>query len=383
MNKILIVDDEKSIRVTLADILDYEKYETEEAEDGLKAIAMLEKEQYKVVISDVKMPGMDGIQLLEEANKRNIKSQFIMLSAHANIDVAVEAIKKGAYNFIEKPPDLNSLLVSVRNALERYSLIEEAKKLRKQVYNIKPIIGNSCSIRLVKDMIDKVSITKARVLIIGPNGSGKELIAKWIHEKSERANKSMIEVNCAAIPSELIESELFGHEKGAFTSAIKQRIGKFEQANDSTLFLDEIGDMNLEAQAKVLRVIEQQELTRVGGNKTIKIDTRIIAATNKNLKYEIQNRRFREDLYHRISVIVISNPSLSERKEDIPILVDKFLSDIAYEYRQPKKNIKEECLQKLQTLEWPGNIRELRNVIERLVIMSDNSITLRDIENYL
>ncbi|MDW8286933.1 MAG: sigma-54 dependent transcriptional regulator [Flammeovirgaceae bacterium] len=382
MAKILIVDDEKSIRCTLKEILEYEKYNVEEAVDGEDALNKITTNEYDVVLCDVKMPKMDGIELLEKAKQLEKEVQFIMISAHANIDTAVEATKKGAYDFIQKPPDLNRLLLSVRNALDKSTLIHKNKDLIRRIARQQEIIGESQAIKEVKEAIERVAPTDARVLITGPNGSGKELVAKWIHAKSQRANAPLVEVNCAAIPSELIESELFGHEKGAFTSAIKQRIGKFEQADGGTLFLDEIGDMSLEAQAKVLRALQEHKITRVGGDKEIKVNVRFIAATNKDLKEEIVKKRFREDLYHRLSVIVIKVPSLDERKEDIPLLVDKFLTDIAQEHGSPKRKITPEAVQKLKESTWTGNIRELRNVIERLVIMCKGEITVQDVIKY-
>lgn len=382
MAKILIVDDEKSIRCTLKEILEYEKYNVEEAVDGEDALNKITTNEYDVVLCDVKMPKMDGIELLEKVKQLEKEVQFIMISAHANIDTAVEATKKGAYDFIQKPPDLNRLLLSVRNALDKSTLIHKNKDLIRRIARQQEIIGESQAIKEVKEAIERVAPTDARVLITGPNGSGKELVAKWIHAKSQRANAPLVEVNCAAIPSELIESELFGHEKGAFTSAIKQRIGKFEQADGGTLFLDEIGDMSLEAQAKVLRALQEHKITRVGGDKEIKVNVRFIAATNKDLKEEIEKKRFREDLYHRLSVIVIKVPSLDERKEDIPLLVDKFLTDIAQEHGSPKRKITPEAVQKLKESTWTGNIRELRNVIERLVIMCKGEITAQDVIKY-
>lgn len=382
MAKILIVDDEKSIRNTLREILEYEKYTVDEAEDGEKGLLLIQENQYDVVLCDIKMPKLDGIEVLEKAHELGRDPQFIMISAHGSIETAVEATKKGAYDFIQKPPDLNRLLLTVRNALDKSSLVTETKTLRKKVSKTFDIIGESEPISIVKETIDKVAPTEARVLITGPNGTGKELVAKWLHEKSQRANGPLIEVNCAAIPSELIESELFGHEKGAFTSAIKQRTGKFEQANGGTLFLDEIGDMSLSAQAKVLRALQEHKITRVGGDKEIKVNVRVIAATNKDLKKEIAEGNFREDLYHRLSVILIQVPPLKDRKEDIPLLTDKFLEDIAQEYGTAKKKITEEALATLQRAEWTGNIRELRNVVERLVIMCGETITAEDVIKY-
>ncbi|MCU0431000.1 MAG: sigma-54 dependent transcriptional regulator [Cytophagaceae bacterium] len=382
MAKILIVDDEKSIRVTLREILEYEKYQVEEAKDGEEALTLLEKNDYDVVLCDIKMPKVDGIEVLDKALAMGKDTPFIMVSAHGTIETAVDCTKKGAFDFLQKPPDLNRLLVSVRNAMDRNNLVQETKVLRKKVSKTFEILGQSEAIEKVKKTIDKVGPTDARVLITGPNGSGKELIAKWIHAKSNRANGPLVEVNCAAIPSELIESELFGHEKGAFTSAIKQRIGKFEQANGGTLFLDEIGDMSLSAQAKVLRALQEQRITRVGGDKEIKVDVRIVAATNKDLQKEIQENNFREDLYHRLSVILIHNPPLKDRLDDVPILVDHFLKETAEEYGTTMKAIDPKAVAYLQTLAWTGNIRELKNVVERLVIMSEKSITLQDAKTY-
>lgn len=382
MAKILIIDDEKSIRSTLKEILEYEKFSVEEAEDGELGLEMLKKNDFDVVLCDIKMPKMDGIEVLERFNQEGRDTPFIMVSAHGTIETAVEATKKGAFDFIQKPPDLNRLLVTVRNALDRSTLVTETKVLRKKVARTFDIVGESAAILTVKDTIDKVAPTEARVLITGPNGTGKELVAKWLHEKSNRSDGPLVEVNCAAIPSELIESELFGHEKGAFTSAVKQRRGKFEQANGGTLFLDEIGDMSLSAQAKVLRALQENKISRVGGDKEIKVNVRVIAATNKDLKEEIKNKTFREDLYHRISVILIQVPPLKERVEDIPLLVDKFLADIATEYGSAKKKITDKAIKELQKLPWTGNIRELRNVVERLVIMCGAEIDAKDVQRY-
>jgi len=383
MAKILIVDDEKPIRGILREILEFENYKVEEAENGADALNKFTENDYDVVLCDIKMPKMDGIEFLDKAISLGKDTQFIMISAHGTIDTAVDATKKGAFDFISKPPDLNRLLVSVRNAMDKSFLVTETKVLKKKVSKKNEIIGQSIVINEVKIMIEKVAPTDARVLILGPNGSGKELVAKGIHEKSSRSKGKMIEVNCAAIPSELIESELFGHEKGAFTSANKQRLGKFEQATGGTIFLDEIGDMSLTAQAKVLRALQENIINRVGGDKDIKVDVRVIAATNKDLKKEIEEGNFREDLYHRLSVIVLNVPALKDRKDDIPLLVDKFLSDIAKEYGNKKKDINKEAISQLQLHDWSGNIRELRNVVERLIIMSDDIITKDDIEKYL
>ena len=382
MAKILIIDDEKSIRSTLREILEYEKYEVDEAKDGEEGLALLEKNNYDVVLCDIRMPKMDGIVVLEKAIEMEKEAQFIMVSAHGTIETAVECTKKGAYDFIQKPPDLNRLLLTVRNALDKSDLVQETKVLKKKIYKSAEILGASEAIEKIKKTIEKVAPTEARVMITGPNGSGKELVAKWLHAKSARANGPLIEVNCAAIPSELIESELFGHEKGAFTSAIKQRIGKFEQANGGTLFLDEIGDMSLSAQAKVLRALQEHKIMRVGGEKELKVDVRIVAATNKDLSKEIEENRFREDLYHRLGVILIHVPPLKDRLDDIPILVEHFLKEIANEYGNAEKLIDEKAVDYLKTLKWSGNIRELKNVIERLVIMSEKKITLEDAKMY-
>lgn len=382
MPKILILDDEKSIRATLREILEYENFEVDEAKDGEEGLQALKNGSYDIVLCDIKMPKMDGIEVLEKAREAGVDTQFIMVSAHGAIETAVEATKKGAFDFIQKPPDLNRLLLTIRNALDKSSLVTETKALKKKIQRAYDIVGESDAIVEVKNTIEKVAPTEARVMITGPNGSGKELVARWIHAKSQRVAGPLVEVNCAAIPSELIESELFGHEKGSFTSAIKQRIGKFEQAHNGTLFLDEIGDMSLSAQSKVLRALQENKITRVGGDKEISVNVRVIAATNKDLKKEIQEGRFREDLYHRISVIVIHVPPLKDRKEDIPLLVDRFLTDIAAEYGSAKKQITESAIHQLQQYEWTGNIRELRNVVERLVIMSDREITDEDVRKY-
>lgn len=384
MPKVLIIDDEKSIRYSLREILEYEKYEVDEAKDGEEGLEKLKAHDFDICLCDIKMPKMDGIEVLEKAMELGKDTQFIMISAHGSIETAVDATKKGAYDFISKPPDLNRLLVTLRNALDKSSLVEETRVLRKKIINKgSQMIGESGALLHVKEMIAKVAPTDARVLITGSNGSGKELVAKAIHALSNRAEGPMIEVNCAAIPSELIESELFGHEKGSFTSAVKQRIGKFELANGGTLFLDEIGDMSLSAQAKVLRALQEHKIARVGGDKEIKVNVRVLAATNKDLKEEIKQGRFREDLYHRLSVIVIHVPPLKDRKEDIPLLADHFLQDIADDYGAARKTITPEAMEVLQSYEWTGNIRELRNVIERLVIMSGTEITADDVRKYV
>jgi len=384
MSKILVIEDEAAIRRVLVKILseESESYSVEEAEDGLKGIETIKNNDYDLVLCDIKMPKMDGVEVLEAARKIKPEIPFIMISGHGDLDTAVNTMRLGAFDYISKPPDLNRLLTTVRNALDRKVLVVENKKLKKKVSKNYEMIGESGEINTIKEMIEKVAPTDARVLITGSNGTGKELVAHWLHEKSARSSAPFIEVNCAAIPSELIESELFGHEKGSFTSAIKQRIGKFEQANGGTLFLDEIGDMPLAAQAKVLRALQENKITRVGGDKDIKVDVRIIAATNKNLKEAIERNEFREDLYHRISVIKIQVPPLKDRKEDIPELVDKFLVDIAEEHGAKKKSIEEEAVKALQGYSWSGNIRELRNVVERLVILSGEKITAQDVKKY-
>lgn len=383
MSKILVIDDEASIREAMKEILEAEKYEVDEAASGEEGLKKLITENFDIVLCDIKMPKMDGLEVLSKAKETDVKAQFIMVSAHGTIETAVEATKKGAYDFIVKPPDLNRLLISIKNALEKGQLVEETKTLRKKVSKNNQIIGESKSISEVKDMIAKVAPTDARVLITGPNGSGKELVAQELHDASSRSKGPFVEVNCAAIPSELIESELFGHEKGSFTSAVKQRIGKFEQAEGGTLFLDEIGDMSLSAQAKVLRALQENKITRVGGDKDIKTNVRVLAATNKNLQEEIENKNFREDLYHRLSVILIKVPSLNERKDDIVLLVEKFLKDIAEEYGTKAKEIDKKALDQLEKHDWSGNIRELRNVVERLVIMGESKISDADVKKYL
>lgn len=375
MPKILVIDDEKAIRFAMRETLENENCAVEEAKDGEEGWNLLQKNEYDLVLCDIKMPRMDGIELLTKVQQAEKNIQFIVMTAHGTIETAVEALKKGAFDFIEKPFDLNRLLISVRNALDKSNLVAETKVLRKKVAKRYEMIGNSAPMLHIKQMIEKVAPTDARVLITGPSGSGKELVAQAIHAGSNRANLPLIEVNCAAIPAELIESELFGHEKGAFTSAVKQRIGKFEQAHQSTLFLDEIGDMSLSAQAKVLRALQEHKITRVGGEKEIKVDVRVIAATNKDLKKEIENGNFREDLYHRLSVILLQVPPLNDRRDDIPLLVEKFLKDIADEYGNSPKQINADAMNYLQSLNWTGNIRELRNVVERLVIMCDSPIT--------
>lgn len=383
MASILIIDDDKAIRKTLTEILRYEGYKVDEAADGEEGLRKFSSTAYDLVLCDVKMPKMDGIEFLEKSKLINPDVPIIVISGHGNIETAVEAVKKGAFDFISKPPDLNRLLITLRNALDKQTLVRETKVLKRKVGMVKDIIGNSKPIISVKDTIDKVAPTGARVLITGENGVGKELVARWIHEKSNRNKGPMVEVNCAAIPAELIESELFGHEKGSFTSAIRQRIGKFEQANGGTLFLDEIGDMSLGAQAKVLRALQEGKITRVGADKDISVDVRVVAATNKDLLKEVDNKNFRLDLYHRLSVIIIYVPSLNDRREDIPLLIDYYLEMIANEYGQSKKDIDKDALQMLIQYNWTGNIRELRNVVERLVILSGKKIELQDITNYV
>jgi len=379
MSSILIIDDEKAIRKTLGEILSYEGYKLEEAGDGEDALKRFKEKTYDVVLCDIKMPKMDGIEFLEKAREANPDVPIIMISGHGTIETAVEAVKKGAYDYISKPPDLNRLLITIRNAMDKTSLVTEAKVLKRKVSKTPDMIGESGPIRKIKDTIEKVAPTEARVLITGENGVGKELVARWLHEKSARAGGPLVEVNCAAIPGELIESELFGHEKGSFTSAIKQRIGKFEQASGGTLFLDEIGDMSLSAQAKVLRALQEGKITRVGADKDISVDVRVVAATNKDLLKEVEEKAFRLDLYHRLSVILIHVPSLNERKEDIPLLADRFLEDICAEYGIAKKGIDKAAIDELKEYNWTGNIRELRNVVERLVILSGKNIMKDDV----
>jgi DNA-binding NtrC family response regulator len=383
MASILIIDDEKAIRKTLSEILSFEDYKVDEASDGEEGLKKFKESNYDVVLCDIKMPKIDGLEFLQKAVEANSDVPIIMISGHGNIETAVEAVKKGAYDFIQKPPDLNRLLITIRNAMERNSLVTETKVLRRKANKVQQMIGESTGISKIKETIDKVAPTDARILITGENGVGKELVARWVHEKSSRADNALVEVNCAAIPSELIESELFGHEKGSFTSAIKQRIGKFEQANGGTLFLDEIGDMSLSAQAKVLRALQEGKISRVGGDKEINVDVRVIAATNKDLLKEVENKTFRLDLYHRLSVIVVHVPSLNERREDIPLLVDQFLKDICNDYGVSCKSISDDALRLLQNYNWTGNIRELRNVVERLIILSGKQITKEDVKNYV
>ncbi|MCA6495214.1 MAG: sigma-54-dependent Fis family transcriptional regulator [Chitinophagaceae bacterium] len=383
MASILIIDDEKSIRNVLKDILQHEGYLVEEAPDGEQGLKLFQSKPFDLVLCDIKMPKMDGMEVLQQIMAINTEIPVIMISGHGSIENAVEAVKKGAYDFISKPPDLNRLLITLRNALDKNTLVKETRLLKKKVSGVQEIIGESEAIGKIKSTIDKVAPTDARILITGENGTGKELVARWLHEKSNRSHQPLIEVNCAAIPSELIESELFGHEKGSFTSAIKQRIGKFEQAHGGTLFLDEIGDMHAGAQAKVLRALQEGKISRVGGEKEIDVDVRIIAATNKNLLQEVEEKNFRLDLYHRLSVILIQVPSLRDRASDIPILVNHFLHEIAQSYRQPVKQIDTEAMAALSQQHWSGNIRELRNVVERLVILSDKNISLTDVHSFV
>lgn len=383
MPNILIADDEKSIRKTLREILEYEGYKVDEAEDGSKAYNMLSEGDYDCALLDIKMPKMDGMDVLEKLQGTDTDTPIIMISGHGTVENAVDAVKKGAYDFISKPPDLNRLLITVRNALEKSNLVTEARVLKRKVSKTREIIGDSPAIQKIKETIDKVAGSDVRVLITGENGTGKELVARWIHEKSKRNQGPLVEVNCAAIPSELIESELFGHEKGAFTSAIKQRIGKFEQANGGTLFLDEVGDMSLSAQAKVLRALQENRITRVGGDRDIPIDVRVIAATNKDLTREIEEGRFRADLYHRLAVILIHVPSLNERADDVPVLAEKFVKEICEDYGIPKKIITPKALEELKVMKWEGNIRELRNVMERLVILSEQKITDSEVRTFV
>lgn len=383
MSRILIIEDDKKIRAILREILEEKEHEVDEAADGEEGFKKLEQGTFDLCLCDIKMPKMDGIEVLTKSKETGIPTSFIIISAHGTIDVAVEAVKKGAFDFLQKPFDLGRLEITLRNALDKTSLVKETRNLKKKISRKFDMVGESPAISDVKDMIEKVAPTDARVLITGPNGSGKELVARWIHEKSKRSNGPLVEVNCAAIPSELIESELFGHEKGSFTSAIKQRIGKFELAEGGTLFLDEIGDMSLSAQAKVLRALQESKISRVGGDKEITVNVRVVAATNKNLKKEIEENRFREDLYHRLGVILIKVPALNERPEDIPALTDKFLDDIAEEQGSRRKTISADALKLLQQHAWTGNIRELRNVVERLVIMSPDEISAEDVKKYL
>lgn len=383
MSHILVIDDEKSIRKALSEILIAEGYKVEEAVDGLEGYNLIKSKSYDCVLSDKKMPKKDGLELLEALQKDNIDIPIIMISGHGSTDTAVEAVKRGAFDYISKPPDLNRLLITIRNALDKATLVNETITLKRQVSGIQDIVGESEIIQSIKNTIDKVAPTEARVLITGANGSGKELVARWLHEKSSRKSSTLVEVNCASFPSELIDSELFGHEKGAFTTALKQRIGKFEQANNGTLFLDEIGDMSLSAQAKVLRALQENKITRVGGEKDIAVNVRVIAATNKDLLKEIDLGNFRMDLYHRLNVINIHVPSLNERLDDIPLLTNYFLQQICEEYKMKQPKIEENAIIALQSHNWTGNIRELRNVIERLIILCDNYITESDVKKFV
>ena len=381
MAKILVVDDEASIRRALRNILELERFEVDEAVNGVDCLARIKQQAYDVVLLDIKMPELDGMDALEKIQEMRPGTPVVMLSGHATIDTAVESVKRGAFDFISKPPDLNRLLITLRNAMDKSSLIQETRQLKRKVAKagLQEIIGESPAIQRLKETIHRVGPTDARVLITGPNGSGKELVARWLHEHSARANHPLVEVNCAAIPTELIESELFGHEKGAFTSAVRQHIGKFEQAHGGTLFLDEIGDMSPSAQAKVLRALQENRIARVGGDKDIRVDVRVLAATNKDLRREIAVGRFREDLYHRLAVIVIETPALNERRSDIPLLARHFLQIVCQEYGMPLKDIEPAALEQLQNYSWSGNIRELRNVMERLVILGGKTITEEDV----
>ncbi|MCA5005112.1 sigma-54-dependent transcriptional regulator [Sphingobacterium bovistauri] len=381
MATVLIIDDERPIRSSLRDILEYEDYKVLDVDNGADGLEILKKEKIDLVLCDIKMNKMDGMEVLSVA-KEFSDVPIIMISGHGTIETAVEAARKGAFDFLEKPLDLNRLLITVRNALEKGTLVKETKVLKRKVSKTKEILGDSQGISIIKDSIDKVAPTDARVLITGANGSGKELVARWLHEKSNRASAPLVEVNCAAIPSELIESELFGHEKGSFTSAVKQRIGKFEQASGGTLFLDEIGDMSLSAQAKVLRALQENKITRVGGEKEISVDVRVIAATNKDLLKEIDEGNFRMDLYHRLSVILIHVPSLAQRRDDIPMLASSFCAEICEDYNIPTKDITKDAMAALQALPWTGNIRELRNMVERLIILSGKEVTAADVSMF-
>lgn len=382
MIKILIIDDEKAIRRSIKEILEFEKYAVDEAEDGVQGLAMATANNYDVILSDIKMPKMDGLELQNKLNESNVNTPLIIMSGHGNIETAVDAVKNGAFDYLAKPIDLNRLLVTIRNALDKSTLVTEAKQLKKKINKTFDIIGESKVVKEIKDIIEKVAPTEARVLITGSNGSGKELVARWLHEKSNRASGPLVEVNCAAIPSELIESELFGHEKGAFTSAVAQRKGKFEQAEGGTIFLDEIGDMSLSAQAKVLRALQESKISRVGADKEIKVNVRVIAATNKDLKKEIEKGNFREDLFHRLNVIPIHVPALNDRLDDIPLLAEHFINLICVENGMPAKTISKEAIKELQKRNWSGNIRELRNVIERLIILGGKEISDKDVKQF-
>ncbi len=386
MAKILIVDDEMPIRRTLREILEFEQYDVDEATDGLECLAKVQKEKYDVIIMDIKMPKLDGIEALERLQILSPETPVVMVSGHGNIETAVDAVKKGAFDYISKPPDLNRMLITIRNAMEKSELVTTTRSLQKQVKSAGKgvtMIGESAPILEIKRVLEKVAPTESRVLITGPNGTGKELVARWIHEKSNRADGPLVEVNCAAIPSELIESELFGHKKGSFTGAIADRPGKFESANGGTLFLDEIGDMSLDAQAKVLRALQESKITRVGDTKEIRVDVRVLAATNKDLRKEIEAGRFREDLYHRLAVIVVRVPSLNERRDDIPLLIEHFNRRISDDYGHSPKTFSPEAMQALQDYNWTGNIRELANVVERLIILCDQTVREEDVQLYV
>ncbi len=380
---ILVIDDERAIRKALSEILTFEGFVVDEAVDGEEGIKKIKENSYDCILCDIKMPKKDGIEVLMAAKAEKLDTPFIVISGHGNIETAVDAVKKGAFDYISKPPDLNRLLITLRNAMEKKSLVTETKQLRKKIARGYEMIGESEGMKKIQETIAKVAPTDARVLITGENGVGKELVARSIHEQSLRANGPLVEVNCAAIPSELIESELFGHEKGSFTSAVKTRVGKFEQANGGTLFLDEIGDMSHDAQAKMLRALQEGKITRVGGEKEIKVDVRVIAATNKSLLDEVADKKFRLDLYHRLSVILIQVPSLNERRSDIPLLITHFLKELCDDYKQAIKVLDQDAIDMLQQYNWTGNIRELRNVVERLIILSDSTITKRDVEAYI
>ena len=382
MTKILVIDDERSIRNSMKDILQYEGHEVVLAENGMEGLVSVKSEKPDIVFCDIKMPKMEGIEVLERIKEFSADTPVIMISGHGTIDTAIEAIRKGAYDFIEKPLDLNRILITIKNATDKHLLIHETKTLKNKVSKKYDMIGNSEALNHRRAMIDKVAVSDARILVTGPNGSGKELVAHQLHELSHRKDNAFVEVNCAAIPSELIESELFGHEKGSFTSAIKQKKGKFELANGGTLFLDEIGDMSLNAQAKVLRALQEQKITRVGGDADINVDVRVIAATNKNLKEEIKKGNFREDLYHRLSVIIIDVPPLCQRLEDIDALANHFLTEVCTEMGIAPKTLSPDAIAALKECEWTGNIRELRNVVERLVILCGNTITREDVRMY-
>ena len=382
MARILVIDDERSIRNTLKEILEYEKFDVDVAEDGFEGLEKIENSHFDVVLCDIKMPKMDGLEVLNKIHEKDPDATVVMISGHGTIDNAVEAIKKGAFDFISKPLDLNRLLITIRNAMDKTQLVTETKVLKRRVSKTYEMIGESEAIHKIKEMIERVAPTDARIFITGQNGTGKELVARWLHELSNRSKGPFVEVNCAAIPSELIESELFGHEKGSFTSAIKQKKGNFELATSGTLFLDEIGDMSLAAQAKVLRALQENKITRVGGEKEIPVDVRVVAATNKNIHDEIEKGHFREDLYHRLSVILIHVPTLNERAEDIPLLANHFLEQVLAEQGMAPKAFTDGAFEELKKIEWTGNIRELRNVVERLAILCDKEITANDVVTF-